>query len=490
MNRHAAGAIAFLTSAAVLVMEIVASRLLAPYVGVTLQTYTAIIGVVLTGISVGTWLGGRLADRRAPSTLLGPVLIAGGALVFLSLLFLRAAARALDGRSGPSAAVALVVSAFLLPSTVLSMVSPLLVKATLVDLGRTGREVGRISALGTAGAIVGTFVAGFVLVATIPSPVILFVVGAVLVVLGLAAWGRLRPMSGRFPLVVLLAAGASGASMPRHHTPCDVETAYFCASVYPDPSVANARILQLDTLLHSEVDLTDDKHLIFEYTQAIGGAVDVTWPSLRAIDALHVGGGGFSMPRYVRATRPGSTNLVIERDPALIKLGRERLGLKLGGGLTAKAMDGRVAVRNAASGSYDLVIGDAFGGEAVPWHLATREFVSLVKRSLRPGAGLYALNVIDGSPTKFARAEIATVAKVFPNVAVVAPAYAFAGQGAANFIVLASSKPLDLDALKLRYQAVALDVEIRSGADLTKWVHGAKVLTDSFAPVDQLLTVE
>ena len=158
-----------ITAGSVLVMEIVASRLLAPYVGVTLQTYTAIIGVVLAGISGGTWLGGRIADRFDPGWLLGPVLIAGGALVMASSPALHLVAT-VSGDSGAAGAVLLAGAAFLLPAAVLSMVSPILVKLSLRDLEHTGREVGRISALGTAGAIVGTFVSGFLLVATLASP--------------------------------------------------------------------------------------------------------------------------------------------------------------------------------------------------------------------------------------------------------------------------------------------------------------------------------
>ncbi len=481
-------------------MEIVASRLLAPYVGVTLQTYTAIIGVVLAGISLGAWLGGRLADGGDPVRWVCLTLMAAGSLVFASLALLRFAAwlfTDFDARlyvdSPPLQAVLLVVFAFLPPALMASTVSPLLVKASLQDLSRTGREVGRLSAIGTAGAIFGTFIAGFLLVATIPSPLILFLVGALLVAMGALLWLSTRRTAaasarGSFvPVAMFIIAGGAGGSVPLHHTPCDVETSYFCASVIDDSP--RVRILQLDTLQHSAVDLDDDAKLIFEYTQSIGAATDVAFPSGQAIRGLHIGGGGFSIPRYIRKTRPGSYNLVIERDPAVIKLDREKLGLVTDDSLVARAEDGRVAMRRAAPASYDLVVGDAFGGEAVPWHLATKEFTKLVRTSLKPN-GMYALNVIDGAPAKFAKAEVATVMAVFSNVAVATPREAFVGETGANFIVLASDSPLALDALAARYREVDIDVEIRSGSALKGWVGSARVLTDSFAPVDQLLTVE
>jgi spermidine synthase/MFS family permease len=496
MHRRTAALIAFVTSAAVLVMEIVASRLLAPYVGVTLQTYTAIIGVVLAGISLGAWLGGRLADRGDPVRSVSLTLMVAGGLVFASLALLRFAAwlftefgARLYVNSPPIQAVLLVIFAFLPPATVASMVSPLLVKASLQDLNRTGREVGRLSAIGTAGAIVGTFIAGFLLVATIPSPTILLIVGALLIVMGAGLWAstRGRADSGRAPLAVFLVAGGLGGTVPLHHTPCDVETAYFCASVIQDTD--RVRILQLDTLMHSAVDLKDDRKLIFEYTQSIGAAIDTHWPRAQSVRGLHIGGGGFSIPRYVHATRPGSYNLVIERDPEVIKLDQEKLGLVTSNELVARSEDGRVAMRLAKPTSYDLIVGDAFGGEAVPWHLATKEFTTLVQRALKPN-GMYALNVIDGAPAKFARAEVATVMSVFPHVAVVTPNDAFMGLVGANFVVLAAESELSLEKLVAEHDRIGLRVEIRSGAELKKWVGSAKVLTDAFAPVDQLLTVE
>jgi MFS family permease len=180
MTRWAPAALAFVTAGSVLTMEIVASRLLAPYVGVTLQTYTAIIGTVLAGISAGAFVGGRLADRIGPKPLLGPVIVVGGALVLAALPMLRLFGRWADG-GGSIGAVMLAGGAFLLPAAVLSMVSPLLIKLSMVSLETAGAAVGRIEASGTAGAIFGTFFAGFVLVANLSSNLILVLEGAGLV---------------------------------------------------------------------------------------------------------------------------------------------------------------------------------------------------------------------------------------------------------------------------------------------------------------------
>ena len=135
MRPFPAGALVFVTSAVVLVMEILAARLLAPYVGVTLETYTGIIGTILAAIAVGTWLGGKLADRRRPQLLLGPILLLGGALSLLIVPIVRLVGSLLQG-TGAGAVVVIVGLAFFLPAAVLSAVPPAVIKLQLADLGR------------------------------------------------------------------------------------------------------------------------------------------------------------------------------------------------------------------------------------------------------------------------------------------------------------------------------------------------------------------
>ena len=171
----------------VLVLEILAGRLLAPYVGVRLETYTAVIGVVLAGISIGTWLGGRLADRVDPRRTLGPLMMAGGALAMLSPAAVRAA-----GHPGVGTAddiIGLAVIGFFLPSAVLSRREP--------DGGQAAAPRTSTSPAPSSGACrpsappapsSGRFVAGFVLVAAAATATVILAVGASLVAAGLALW--------------------------------------------------------------------------------------------------------------------------------------------------------------------------------------------------------------------------------------------------------------------------------------------------------------
>ena len=475
-----AAALVFSTSAAVLVLEILAARLLAPYVGVTLETYTTIIGVVLGGIACGSWAGGRLADRVPPRRLLGPQLVAGGLLAMATLPLVRLLGDATDG-SGAADLVFVGLLAFFPPAAVLSAVVPTVVKLQLGDLEETGAVVGRLSALSTLGALCGTFGTGFVLVAALPNAPIVLGVGGALTLAGVVLTARLRV--GAWATVVAVALAGAGVAAG---SPCDVESAYFCARVEADPLRPSGRVLILDDLRHSYVDLADPRHLEFRYTRLVADVL-ATLPRRGPVAALHVGGGGFSLPRHLAAVRPGSTSTVLEVDPEVVRLARRRLGLRTGPSLRVRTGDARVSLRDEPGGRYDVVLGDAFGGRAVPWHLTTREFLDEVRRVLRSG-GTYVVNVIDEPPLAFARAETRTLQLAFGHVAaLVTPAEA-AGRAGGNVVLVASDRPLPLRALRARRKARDATEVALSGGALDRFVGDARELTDAFAPVDQLLT--
>lgn len=482
-----AGALVFTASAAVLILEIVAARVLAPFVGVTLETYTAIIGVVLAGIALGASWGGRLADRIDPRRLLGPLIIAGGALALLTVPLVLFLGPPLQG-GGAGAVIVLAAVGFFPPALALSAVPPAVVKLRLRDLDETGAVVGRLSAVSTAGAIVGTFVTGFVLVATIPTRAIILTVGLALIIGGVALHWRLGRRSHEpSPTDVRLyaAAGLIGAVMTGVvQAPCDMESAYYCAEVVQDPDNASQRTLVLDSLQHSAVDLDDPRTLQFEYTQWLAAAMDTKWSDGQALRALHIGGGGFTIPRYLQATRPGTFSHVMEIDPALVALNRERLGLVTGPDLQVDVGDARIGITQAPSDSFDLVVGDAFGGLAVPWHLTTREFTQDVRRTLKPD-GMYVINLIDGPPFRFARGELATLRDVFTSIAVVSTSPRLSGRQGGNVVLLASDAPLRLGTLS--HALKGRGVVVLSGPALDKWIGSADVLTDDHAPVDQLM---
>lgn len=486
MSSLSARALVFFTSAAVLVLEILAGRLLAPYVGVTLESFTAIIGTMLAGISLGAWLGGRAADDRPPARLLGPLLIAGGLLSLASPTVVDAFGPGFRGGE-PVDIVILTALAFLLPAVVLSAVTPVIVKLQLADLARTGTVVGRFSAVGTAGAIFGTFVTGFVLLAAFPTRPIVFGVGAALVAWGLTLtvrFGRLGVTVGVLTVVGGLLAGGALAAV---QGPCDTETTYYCARVEIDEERTSGRILWLDTIRHSYVDLDDPTHLEFRYMRLFADLID-SQAGPGPIDALHIGGGGFTLPQWLEATRPGSSSTVLEIDGGLVELAEERLGIDSAAFGEILVGDARLTLGTLPDGAFDVVVGDAFGGISVPWHLTTREFIGEIEATMRPD-GIYVMNVLDRPPSAFARAEAATLREVFDHVAVVAPPDYLSGADGGNFILAGSQVPFDVAALDRALRERGAESIVIAGSDVDDWIDDAPVLRDDFAPVDQLLGV-
>ena len=152
-----------------------------------------------------------------------------------------------------------------------------------------------------------------------------------------------------------------------------------------------------------------------------------------------------------------------------------------------RAEDGRAGLRRLGDDSRTLVVGDAFGGVSVPFHLTTHEALSEVDRVLVPD-GLYVANLIDHPPLGFARAELATLGAVFDHVALAAEPDTLAGSGGGNLVAVASDAPIDVTAFVEAMGAADLDWSAIEGAVLERWIGDADVLVDDHAPVDQLLT--
>lgn len=472
-----AAALVFLASGAVLVLEILGVRLLAPYVGLTLETTTSIIGVVLAGIAAGSALGGRLADRTDPRRLVAVGLVLGGMLALTLVPIVRALGPSAEGDDG---AFGLTLVGLLPVAAVLSAVTPAVARLQLRSLEHSGTVYGRLSAWATAGALVGTFATGFVLVPLVEVSVAVLLVGGTLVAVGVALALHAGSTSRRAGAGLVAAALALGGSSVIAGSPCDAESTYHCARVAADDARPSGRTLVLDDLRHSYVDLGDPRHLEFAYTRWIADGLDAIAPAGRPLDAVWVGGGAFTLPRWLAATRPGSRSRVLEVDGKVVELARSRFGLTLSDALAVTVGDARVTLRDRSDASADVLVGDAFGAVAVPWHLTTREWVADVRRVLRPG-GLYALNVIDRGELGLLRGVAATLLEQFADVRLVRR-HAGAVQGG-NFVLLASDKPLPAGAGPQNTEAETLD---RAG--VVALAGDADVLTDDYAPAEALLT--
>lgn len=472
-----AAGLVFLASGSVLVLEILGVRLLAPYVGLTLETTTSIIGVVLGGIAAGSALGGRLADRLDPRRLIAGFLVVGGILALATVPVVRA----LGPRSEGDAGALLVTFVALLPgAAALSAITPAVARLQLRSLGEAGTVYGRLSAWATAGALAGTFGTGFVLVPLLPVSVAVLGVGVALILAGILVALRAGTTTRRTGAAIVAGALLLGLTSVAGGSPCDAESTYHCARVAVDPGREGGRLLLLDDLRHSYVDLDDPRHLEFPYTRWVADGLDGKTAPGRPLEAVFVGGGAFTLPRYLAATRPGSRSRVLEVDGEVVELARRRFGLRTDDRLRVDVGDARVTLRRVPDGSADVVVGDAFGALAVPWHLTTREWLGEVRRVLRPD-GLYVLNVIDRGDLGLVRAVAATLLDGFADVRLArrdGP-----GDGGGNIVFYASRRPLPAAVTTTARDAVTL-----GRAAVRRLASDAEVLTDDDAPAEVLHT--
>jgi len=487
LGPRAGTAIVGLASAVVLVAEIVATRMIAPYVGVTLETISAVIGCILAGISIGNWAGGRVADSRAPRAALGGALVAGGVLLALAPVAIDLIGPRVAG-TDPKAAVLLTMGAFFLPSVLLSMASPVVLKGLGHDPARLGRVAGNIAALATIGALVGNFGTGFFLVGTFRSDTILVVAGSAIAALGCALLVRTRRGT---PLAVAAAAACAGAMLVigasvDARLPCTTETKYVCLDIVQLPGTSEY-LFRSDVYESSITDTEDSSNLRLSYARDLAGAV--AGANGTPSRFLYVGAGGYTLPLYFADAYPSSTHVVLEIDPRLVEAVTDAIGLREHSDrISTRIGDARVSITELGSSRFDVIVADAFSGLSVPWHLTTIEFLAQVRARLAPD-GLYVMNVVDSGDYRFARAAVRTLEVAFDDVVVLGRPAAFLAESGPNTnLVIVGGNDLpgadELAAIAATFGSTSLAI---SGADVRDFAGDSVVLSDQFAPVDQLL---
>jgi spermidine synthase len=231
-----------------------------------------------------------------------------------------------------------------------------------------------------------------------------------------------------------------------------VETSYGCAELLRDADRRAAWMLLIDGVPQSHVDLEDPGYLDFEYVRRLGHVIDTAAPEGQPLRVLHLGAGALTLARYVAATRPGSPQLAVEVDAALVDLIRHRLPLR-GAKVRVRVGDARTELERLVAASFDVVITDVFAGGRTPAHLTSAEFWTAARRVLR-GTGVVAANVADGPPLAHARAQVATARAVFPHACLIADAAVLRGRRFGNLVLAASPGPLPVDALTRRAAAL------------------------------------
>ncbi|MDJ0945788.1 MAG: fused MFS/spermidine synthase [Kiloniellales bacterium] len=491
----------FVSSAGGLILEIVAGRMIAPYVGMSLYTWTAVIAVVLAGFSIGHWVGGRLAtrdDREARwqlAWLLGLAAVTTAACLPLIRLV---SPLVLSAGLHPITAIVLLTSAlFLLPSLFVGTLSPILTKLAVDALPRApGQAIGQMFAVGAIGSIAGTLAAGYVLISWIGSVGSVLAVAAAYLTMALGFGCAARPAGRRAwgaaaALGLALAAALGGGARTQAFTsPCLVESDYYCIRVVDLTAEIGrpAAAMVLDHLGHGINDREDPLRLHSSYLALTDRLLTLRLGPPEDFTAFFIGGGANSLPRAWSARYPEARLLVSEIDPAVTAVARSALWDRVRGNVEVTHRDARRALAAMPEATaFDVIVGDAFHDISVPQHLTTLEFARLLESRLKPD-GFYALNVVDGARRPlFLLASVRTLAEVFEQVEVWVDEDQLGG-GRVTYLVVAGRLGSGRDRLAAvgpegprwrRWPAEDLQRRIAAA--------GVPLLTDDFAPVDRLM---
>jgi len=252
-----------------------------------------------------------------------------------------------------------------------------------------------------------------------------------------------------------------------------------------DADRRGAWMLLIDGVPQSHVDLDDPGYLDFEYVRRIGHVIDEAAPAGQPLRVLHLGAGALTLARYVASTRPGSPQLAVEVDAALVDLIRLRLPPR-NPRLRVRVGDARAELERLRPGSFDVVIADVFAGGRTPAHLTSAEFWAAARRVVHGTSsgsrdGVVAANVADGAPLAHTRAQVATARAVFPHACLIADAAVLRGRRFGNLVLVASPEPLPVDALTRRTAGDPMPGRVVYGTDLVRFTAGAKAVTDATA---------
>ncbi|GLI02802.1 spermidine synthase [Phytohabitans aurantiacus] len=252
------------------------------------------------------------------------------------------------------------------------------------------------------------------------------------------------------------------------------------AELRPDVDRPRAYTLLLDQAPQSHVDLDDPTYLDFEYVRRFAIAVDLAAPPGEPLRVLHLGGGALTLPRYVSATRPGSTQRVVEVDGALVELVRRELPWARDPRLKVRVGEAREVLRSLPDAAYDLIVGDVFAGARTPAHLSSVEFAHEVARVLAP-AGQYLVNMADGPPLAYARSLAATVRAALPRTCLIADSGVLSGRRYGNLVLVASRVDLPIPQLSRRVVGDWFPGRVLHDAELRRFTSGAPVRDDASA---------
>lgn len=489
MKRYVLEIIVFICGAVLMILELVGARIFAPYLGTSNFVWTSLIGIILGSLSLGYWLGGKMADRKASHEIFSFIIFSGavyiGIIPFFDRIILNWVTSFVnDIRIG---AVIASFALFAAPGVLFGMISPYAVKLRMNALDSSGRVVGNLYAVSTVGSITGTFLTGFYLIPSFGSRNILLFLSILLILTSFMAYTS-RVSAGRLGMLVLIILAIVienyiGVLSVKAGF-IDVDTEYNRVLIYDDADWNTGkpvRRMQLGNEYSSAMFL-DESGLVYEYTKYYRMAEHFV-PGFK--NALMIGGAAYSYPKDYLKRYPEARLDVVEIDPKLTELAERYFNLEKNERLTVYHQDARIFINNTRN-KYDVVLGDAFKSMyALPYQLTTREAVQKTYDILNQGGAaiINIISAIEGEKGEFLRAEYATYRSVFPQV------YLFSVEDKNDGLMVQN---IMLVALKsdVRPEFVNADREL-NGYLQHLWTNEVKddmpVLTDDHAPVEHYI---
>jgi spermidine synthase len=502
MVRFLHNVIVFTSGAVLMGLEIVGSRVLAPYFGNSIFVWGSLISVVMAALSIGYYWGGWLSAREPSYGRLLTLLLIPGILIFFLPFIYPTLNERIAGVDFGTRLNPLIASSiyFLPPGIFLGTVSPYVIRLAATALATVGSTAGTLYAVSTCGSIFGTLLTAFYLIPLIGVSNIIHALGITLVCLSLLVLPlvRLRSVAVGRAVTALSIVGSIAMPWPstvwaRLKTLLEKDTFYHRIRVEEDDE---ARYMYFDRTLQSAMNLKDPSalRLIYSRYTSLGFAFR---PDAKKI--LIIGLGGGSIPKKLQKEFPLLEIDVVEIDPDVVQIAKSHFNVREAKNLRLHTQDGRLFLARTQN-QYDIILIDAYYADAMPFHLATQEFFELAQRKLTPNGIVVAnlISAVTGPSGRIARAFVKTARRVFPQ------AYVFAARRAENVgadsiqnvIVIATKDKQRLDIKEIVKRAASLDKSLfpEPIQDISASYYNGPlpdqdvpVLTDDYAPTDNLL---
>ena len=473
----------FLCGALGMVLELVAARILSPYVGSSNLIWTTIIGIMLTSMSIGYWLGGKFADKRPDINLLSLFILIGAFFTSLIPVLETILIKPLSQLSNQLVFVAIICSTlvFGIPSFILAMVSPFAVKLEDKRHEEIGKTSGKISSLSTVGSIVGTFVSGFLLIPNLGVRILILIITIILFILSFVMFNK-KNVKYRvcmfICLITLVGLNYLGKTIFEKNNPEileDVDSEYSRIWIKNIPAgEIYYKVMEVDTGLESYINQeTNEMGATYLYYYDL-----FDYYNKNAKSTLMIGGAAYTYPTYYLNKYQDKTIDVVEIDEKTTELAVKEFDLDINNPrLKIYHQDGRSFLNNTEN-KYDTILIDAFKGLNAPFELTTYEAMQKVKNALNDN-GMVITNIIsslEGENEDFIKYEYATYKKVFDEVKLFKVRDTDAKEEQ-NLILVGFKNTKDIDDEKYEQYKNLLDREI------TDFSSDRKVVTDHFAPI-------